>query len=186
MAGFFINIKRGLANIANFKGRDARKQFWPYIGTAVLFYMVSFGIILAKFGATHRENAMSGAYLDNSDGGPVTTPSSLFSEIATYNSILCVIIVVLIAAAVVRRLHDTGKPGYWGLLPVPFLAIGIVMMPFLVARTEGPGPSFFLMFINNMIYIAMLVILVIMLAKKGMDGANKYGEDPLKEDFWKG
>jgi uncharacterized membrane protein YhaH (DUF805 family) len=106
----------------------------------------------------------------------------LFDSLFRWISVLVVISMLLLAAAVARRLHDTGKSGLFGLMPVPFLAIGLYMMPGLFAgarRAQAPDMGlFFGIFLNNFIYLAMLLALIVLLAREGMKEPNRYGPEP--------
>ncbi|EIZ80405.1 hypothetical protein WSK_0963 [Novosphingobium sp. Rr 2-17] len=89
------------------------------------------------------------------------------------------IAILLLAAAVSRRLHDTGRRGWWGLLPLPFLFAGFVFMPRLFAQvSDGASPDmglFGLLFLNNMVYLGSLAVLVILLAQPEQRQANRFG-----------
>jgi uncharacterized membrane protein YhaH (DUF805 family) len=94
--------------------------------------------------------------------------------------------VLLLAAAVARRLHDRGRSGLVGLLPLPFLGIGFAIMPQLfhvaVARTpdlHALGRLFPLLFVNNLVYLASLAYLVVQLVSPGTSGPNRFGEGAL-------
>lgn len=87
--------------------------------------------------------------------------------------------VVLYAAAVVRRLHDTGRSGWWGVMPLPFIAFSLSVMP-QVFGADGVGNEiglglFFAAFLSNMLYMITLIILVVLLANKSKDGPNQFG-----------
>jgi uncharacterized membrane protein YhaH (DUF805 family) len=91
------------------------------------------------------------------------------------------ITVLLLAAAVARRLHDRGRTGLIGLLPLPFLAYACVVMQrfFASSRSDGPDMLLFLsLFLNNLLYLGALLFLVVQLAGRGTVGANRFGEDP--------
>ena len=93
------------------------------------------------------------------------------------------VIIFLLAAAVVRRLHDRGKSGAWGLMPIPFLVFASVAMPKLfnqVGQGDAPDMSlFFAIFINNMLYLASLAFLIVLLAGASAKGENRYGPEPV-------
>ncbi|EGF90575.1 hypothetical protein ABI_36000 [Asticcacaulis biprosthecium C19] len=93
-------------------------------------------------------------------------------------AIVFIFAISLLAAAVARRLHDRGKSGAWGLMPLPFITFASVMMPTVFAQTFADMGLFFTMFINNVLYIAALVFLVILLAGAGSEGENRFGPDP--------
>ena len=88
------------------------------------------------------------------------------------------VVVALLAAAVTRRLHDSGKRGWWGLVPLPFLASGLLLMPQLIANGEPDLGLFALLFANNLVYIASLIVLVVMLAARGNPHDNRFGPPP--------
>lgn len=91
--------------------------------------------------------------------------------------------IVLLAAAVVRRLHDSGRGGWWGALPLPFLVIGLVVMLHVfgtMGRIAEPGfvPPFLpfvVLFANNMLYLGMLALLIVQLCRPSDPDANRFG-----------
>src|ERR1700722_231145 len=101
----------------------------------------------------------NGIYSDMGSMMTVTTP------------ILTALLVILLAAAVARRLHDCGMSGYWGLMPLPFTAFSILTMPKLFAAFEihtfsdGWFPG---LLINNLLYFAALILLIVLLARRGV------------------
>ncbi|MBS0478965.1 MAG: DUF805 domain-containing protein, partial [Proteobacteria bacterium] len=95
--------------------------------------------------------------------------------------------IVLLAAAVARRLHDSGRSGWWG-APTPILLIaGLVgMMHVFAVMSAAPasnaldGPpidfaSFGVMMLCNLAYLASLVLLVILCSLPSQAGDNRYG-----------
>jgi uncharacterized membrane protein YhaH (DUF805 family) len=92
-----------------------------------------------------------------------------------------VVAVVLLAAAVTRRLHDRGRRGYWGLMPLPFLAFGLTVFPKMFATMSQGDVSpetlglFFTLFFNNMLYLASLGLLIFLLAARSDVGSNRFG-----------
>lgn len=88
--------------------------------------------------------------------------------------------IALLAAAVVRRLHDSGRRGWWGLLPLPFFAIGMTAMVAIFGRTGLPSGEpelmpFALLFGNNVLYLAALAMLVVQLCRPSDPRANRFG-----------
>jgi len=90
-------------------------------------------------------------------------------------AVVFVAAIALLAAAVVRRLHDRGKSGAWGLMPLPFIAFASIMMSKVIAQNPPDMGLFFAIFINNFIYIGTLIFLVVLLAGAGTQGENRYG-----------
>ncbi|MGH6996997.1 MAG: DUF805 domain-containing protein, partial [Phenylobacterium sp.] len=94
------------------------------------------------------------------------------------NLLMFGLLVALLAAAVARRLHDSGRSAFWGLLPLPFVAYSSAMFFRLFSQfTSGtPDPRlFFSVFASNMLYIVVLVTLIVLLALRSSPGQNRYG-----------
>jgi uncharacterized membrane protein YhaH (DUF805 family) len=190
-------IIRGFGQLARFSGRDLRGQFWPYAAAVLAIVFVLSGAAMAwvmadifaemqAFAMAHPEAATvtsgPGQYSIQIDAGqtgaPMPDPVPFFGTLA----VTVLLAVGLLAAAVSRRLHDSGRSAYWGLLPLPFLLFGLGAFPMMMADfTRSPEPDmglFFALFLNNIIYMAALATLVVLLAQRGTAGPNKYGEAP--------
>lgn len=96
------------------------------------------------------------------------------------------IFILLIAAAVARRLHDRGKSGYWGLAPLPFAAFSIVTTPVMFSRNLAGGYASSDLLgasdslriattLNGLVYWATLILLIVLLAQRSSPGPNGYG-----------
>jgi len=194
-------ITHNLSRLTTFTGRDRRAQFWPYAGTLVALYMVTFPLVMMTQMGPMMSNAQAFAlaHPEMTNGESIDasqlpdsvkaeslqmarTAGDMFSNVLVANDIIVVVMVLLFAAAVARRLHDRGMSGWWGLMPVPFLAIALVAMPMLFGDFAGPDVPdlglFGLIFINNMLYNVVLVILIVLLAKRSDPAINRYGPPP--------
>ena len=101
-----------LKNYVGFSGRARRTEYWMF----VLFHVIAVVVLSVLDGLLSREGA---AYLTLAYG----------------------LLTILPALAVtVRRLHDTGRSGWWYLISLVPLVGGIVLLIFTV--TEGnTGPN---------------------------------------------
>lgn len=191
----FKSIGHNLARLASFSGRDTRETFWPYALT--LFGLTMVGCTLSavptfvgamermqRFAAEHPDQATvtqgPGSYSIQIQGNhPELMPD--MHGLMTGMGIVVLLFVLLTAAAVVRRLHDRGSSGLWGLPPVIFLAIDFALMPkVFVPAGNAPEPSaFLLLFGGNLLYLVSLGWLGFLLARDGTDGPNRYGPDPV-------
>lgn len=187
-------IIRGFSKLLQFSGRDTRGEFWPYAGAVfVLFFVTNFVVIAsmmvgllmdASAQAAMHPSAVAVTAPSSTDAYMVTEtagaePPAVFKLFFAIYPVMITMVVLLLAAAVVRRLHDRGVAGFRGLLPVPFLAIGMMMMPIVMGVFTTGTPRFDLfglLFVNNMLYIVALVALIVLLAQPGSTRANRHGE----------
>lgn len=100
--------------------------------------------------------------------------------------------VVPLAAAIVRRLHDTGRTGFWVLMPLPFGLYGLYAMergfayfPRLI-RAEAQDPIVFAFLAEftwavfaAMLWLAALIWLIVFLCGRGQPQENRYGPPPI-------
>lgn len=189
-------IIRGFANLARFSGRDRRGEFWPYAGVVFVVMFVAMGAAAfwavspmiteaAQFAAEHPDSATvqvsPGAYSVQIDAGAPDAPMPDFTRMFGAMGACLAILVVLLAAAVTRRLHDRGLGGYWGLAPVLFLAVAFVGFPMMISNmmaTDTPDMGLFLLlFLNNLLYMIALAGLILVLALPGTRGPNRYGPE---------
>lgn len=86
---WFIKV---LKNYAQFRGRARRKEYWMFFLISVIIIFLV-GIVLAILGADERTIDL----ISNLIGLSIMIPS---------------------LAVAVRRMHDTGRSGYWILFPI--------------------------------------------------------------------
>lgn len=192
---FFGSIGRGFRKAFTFSGCDTPGQFWPYAGFLIALFAVgcmaavvpmitSTFARMQQFAAEHPDQADvvsgPGTYSITIHGNhPELMPD--FRPFTIGMGIITIIIVLFIASAVCRRLHDRGWSGALGLAPLPFLLFGLWLLPVMVAsvgRNEPDIRLFGLLFLNNLLYLAMLALLVVQLVQAGTRGPNRFGEDP--------
>lgn len=196
MTEILASIRYNLACLTRFAGRDPRGRFWPYAifmyGLSIVAGMLVFIPVLVdmfmrmqRYFVEHPEGLPTGG--DPYDPtAPLKFPPELmpdFSVILVPMTVVGVLVMLLVAAAVVRRLHDRDRSGWWALLPIPSMIAGQLMAPQATEMMFGgtpPDPSVMLpVLLNNLVYWITLIALIVMLAKAGTEGANRYGQDPL-------
>lgn len=190
----------GFRRLADFNGRDPRGRFWPYALVVVVLLYVGMMLAMvptmsgvfaeaARHAAEHPDQVtvMSGPghySVEIQDVESELTPELMPHMSGLFWAVRLVFVAagVLLAAAVTRRLHDTGRPGWWGLPPLIFAAIASTLFPMVMkqamqseAFTVAP---FLLLIANNMLYIVSLIGLVVLLCLKGAPGPNRYGPEP--------
>jgi uncharacterized membrane protein YhaH (DUF805 family) len=190
-------------NLARFSGRDTRAQFWPY--TLFLFIVQTIVMMIIIIPMMYRMMTIPFEFLHqhpptvNETLNPVELKGFVQTRIhevladtlpiaMIIGSIMTVVFVLLIAAAVTRRLHDRGKSGYWGLAPVPFAAFSIVAAPASFSRNLARGYDSSRLLdawdllriattLNGLVYWAALILLIVLLAQRSSPGPNGYGPD---------
>lgn len=193
-------IIRGFTKLTQFSGRDTRGEFWPYVGVVIALMMILGGMVgglvmsrvladLQPYATDSQVHIAPAVPVSPSDPirlevrepspeAPMPMPD--FTPFFIMQAVLVILNVALLAAAVSRRLHDTNRSAYWGLMPVPFVVGGILGMLYLMAPVmTGGAPNFGLfglLFLNNIIYLVTLVTLIVMLAQPSKPGANRHGE----------
>lgn len=187
---WIASLQHCTANLTRFSGRDRRDQFWPYAGTVIagvfLVWGVSFNVAMSRLQQAIMANinavdANSGPneYSAHFDGPPPPQVENMFNTLLLVMAVIVLITISLLATAVVRRLHDGGRSGRWGLLPLPFLLFGLAGYGYFQSLIGGDGPPpmglFMAVFFNNFIYIICLVILIVMLASRSDPADNLYG-----------
>lgn len=189
-------ISRHLRGLLRFSGREERKAFWTWaimvIGGAFAAMTVALSSTMGatfgameKFAAEHPDQVTRtvgpGSYSITVHGNHPELMPDMGGMIA-WMAVVCVIAIVLLAAAVARRLHDRDRSGAWGLPTAVLLLTGLYGMSQLFERFNDPvGPPmglFFAVFLNNLAYLASLGVLIILLAEKGTPDDNRFGPPP--------
>lgn len=156
-------VRRGVRHLRVFSGRDTRPQFWLYM--AAVYGAMSIGsfvfmipaVLSLLLGHDPFENGVMGVTILAMAG----------------------MLAVLLAAAITRRLHDTGRRGAWALLPVP--PFGVTLGGYWLLAGE-PDPAsgdvplgFVVAYIGSIVYMAGIVIVGVLCALPGKPGPNRYG-----------
>lgn len=195
MNAFVDSVLNGFTGLFRFSGRDPARRFWPYVGVVMaLFFFAAFATMapimagtlarMQAFAAEHPDQATvtqgPGSYSIEIHGNhPELTPD--VTPFFTAMQVGSALAVLLLAAAVTRRLHDRGRRGWWGLPPLPFLVVGLTLFPYLFQSTltgemtPGALKVFGLMFANNLLYLASLGLLIFLLAGASQADENRFG-----------
>ena len=138
-------IKHGLGNLLNFGGRDARQAFWYYV-LFVYLVMTAISVVVVvpmmvqAIAAGFRQGVAA-----SQSGDPVAGQLAVEAAIANamtgmmanlmwIGSITNVLMMALLAASFVRRLHDSDLPGWWALIPGAMQIANVFLAPALMRR----------------------------------------------------
>lgn len=195
-------IKYNLSHLLDFSGRDARGTFWYYVLFLFLLNMavsVVLGLVLAgSIVGTVVDAARAGASEDAVRLQMGVWMGGFISSIMWYSLASNAIMILLLAASFVRRLHDSNKPGWWGLLVLAAQAAGsfvsIRMMDVMqdvmaqaMSRTTPMSPLEMqgLMQSHNISaysaigWIGPLAVIVFGVLDS-TNGPNRYGDEPVR------
>lgn len=130
-----------LKKYSNFNGRSRRKEFWA-------FFLLC---IAVSIGASIIDSILGMSTLIGGIYGPVTLLAALALVIPQW-------------AVGIRRLHDTGRSGWWmllGLLPLVTMLLGFVLGLWFLG-----------------IFNLAVLVLIYFFILEGTRGPNTYGADP--------
>lgn len=171
------DIRMHFTRLLDFSGREAPRAFWPWV--ALQFALAMPANMLAMFAMVLP------AMLD----GDMETLAGAIRGYLTVIAAMGLFMVAMLAAAVTRRLHDSGRSGAYGILPLPLLALGIFLFSRLLfgpipgeAMGVDHGSLFACCFINNLVYMGTLAFLVFLLAKPSEAAENRFGTPPVQAD----
>ena len=134
-----------LKKYAEFTGRSRRREYWSFVA-----------LMIAVFAILYLVERLLGLRVYGQ--GPLTF---LFQ--------LAILLPTLAAGA--RRLHDTGRSGWWQLICYA-PALLSMLLPFLGVANLS------LLTIVLIVSVIGLIVLIVFLALDGTRGPNRYGPDP--------
>lgn len=199
----FEAIKHGLGNLLNFTGRDARQAFWYYV---LFVWLVTTGISLIVNVPLMLEAGMSGfreGMAAGRSGDPAAVQAVTEASIARsmmdiasstmwVKSVSAVLTVLLIGAALVRRLHDSEMSGWWALVPGSMQIANLFIAPIMMRRmietmsrmqTADPMAGMRSMQSSmsgaSVLGLVAILIVVALGIRQSTPGPNRYGEAPF-------
>jgi uncharacterized membrane protein YhaH (DUF805 family) len=189
---FFGAMFDPLKRFADFSGRSTRGQFWPFVFFWYAVQQIIGWIAMSPF--MERINKISEAAALGEEEAAAAMQNfdfSIFTEmltrIAWLSGGVMALLLLPMAAAITRRLHDTNRSGFWALPTLLLLIAGLfvawrLMAPYIGANAaplsvdilSGLMPTL----IINLLYIITIIMLIVFCVKDGTIGPNHYGEDP--------
>ena len=186
-------IKHNLANLSNFTGRDARQTFWyyvlfVYIVTTVVSMLAMIPAMVGMF-TNIIDVAKAGGSEQTAQQTVANSMSSLFGSVGWVSMVVGALFIILLAASLVRRLHDSDMPGLWALAPCALQAIGIAMMPAQLAAMTAvmadpaamgdPTAMYRAQGAAGLIGWVAIGLVIWFGVRKSSAGANRYGDAPV-------
>lgn len=168
---FVTAIKTCFSNYFTFSGRARRPEYWWF------FLFIILGSVIASF----IDGAIFGV------GTPQEPPTQLVSPIFSLGTFLPMLAVGW------RRMHDTGKPGWYLLIPLLVTVAGMVALMVGALSlgqldmagvseetlgTDGAGPGMAALAVFGFLQLAVSILIIWWLTRPTQPGPNAYGEEP--------
>ena len=185
-----VSIKEHFKKLFDFRGREDRASFWSYAAAAFAI-TVAAGLVIFVPAMIHSLRAMlQFAALHPAQTAVTSVPRQYSISVqgnhpqfkpagpmALFLAVTFGLAILLYAAAVVRRLHDRGKSGCWGLMPLPFMFYSSVQLLGVLTSAGTialPASALFLSILtSNLCYISTLAWLIVMLAGPSKHALNR-------------
>ena len=196
-------IKHGLANLLNGNGRDARQAFWYYV---LFVYLLTTAISMVFVLPIMMQGMMHGIQQGIAQGqgqDPVAAQaavqaamfgsmSDLMPKMIWMTMAIGIVMLLLLAASFVRRLHDSGLSGLWALVPAACQAVSVATMPSQLARMQQAmqtadltNPAAGMLMMRGSMGPGQLLawvaigVVVALGVRKSTPGPNQFGEAPF-------
>lgn len=140
--GFLEAVKTCFSKYAVFRGRAPRSEFWWFYLATILMALAAGLVDWLLFGNWE-------------DTGPLETVVNLGILLPTIS-------------ATVRRLHDTGRSGYYIFVPIAGILVG-----FLLGFLTGS------LVLTLIAAGAAIIVQILWLAQQSEPGMNQYGPNPF-------
>jgi uncharacterized membrane protein YhaH (DUF805 family) len=141
------SVRRNLAGLTDFRGRDSSPVFWPYALTVIAVLVVVPSI------------AMQVVLVPLVTAQPSLQPTSFLPFYFGWLALIA----VLLAAAVSRRLRDANQSALWGLWPLILAALNGVFIQQAFTAEDIPNAWFFGTFGANLLTLILLIVLIVKL-----------------------
>jgi uncharacterized membrane protein YhaH (DUF805 family) len=171
--GFGAAVRRCLSNYSGFSGRAGRPEYW-YFFLFLLLGGIAFSLLdQLLFGRSATVTGPSGSV--TVAGGP--RPLSSVFSLATLIPHL---------AVAWRRMHDTGRSGYFVLLPMALMLAMLLVLLFGIGLADhfASGGSMDILFTRVTLAVTVPVLIVLLLSpllvlwwlsRPGEPGPNRFG-----------
>lgn len=191
------SIKYNLANLTNFDGRDARQTFWYYVLFLVVVQFAASMLVSIPITASTFSGAIKAAQTGMSEEAlqaqMMAQMGGWFRISLWLSLVFSVLMAVLLVAALVRRIHDSGNSGWWGVVALIAQCVSIVHSYLMMDRMEelmivAAGPDGAekilsiqaeMMGIGLTAYVPMIIVIVFGVMKS-TNGPNRYGTEPVR------
>lgn len=178
-----------------FSGRASRPEFWMFVLATILVSVVISVFDMIIFGPT--EEALYQTTVVNGVASHGLQRSVTYGS-GPLSSAYGLLVTVPVLAAAFRRMHDTGRPGWYllglwisaaALLAVSLLGFSqqiptdsatLAMFPDFPETMRVPHPPIWLFLTSMVAWFVSFVLAIVWLARLPQPGPNKYGPNPTE------
>ncbi|GGM23783.1 DUF805 domain-containing protein [Promicromonospora citrea] len=136
---FIESIRTVLSKYAVFSGRARRSEYWWYTLAYAIVSAVLYAVLVLPGYTAYLTATMEWSMAGDPAAPLPAMPGSLMVGYAV-TSIFALALLLPSLGVTVRRLHDTGRSGFWvflGLVPV----VGAIILIVWEATAGTPGPN---------------------------------------------
>lgn len=190
------SIKYNLRHLLDFSGRDARQTFWYYVlflfvlnmAVGLVFVIPFMGQLLTTMMVAARTGDQAAI-----EAAMAVSMGEMLGSMVWMGFVTGCLNVLLLAAALTRRLHDSNLAGWWGLVPLGLQVFASyytytridqfkALMTQMMSRTTDPQAAFVAqsqMSGQSLIGWLAIIALVILGVRKSTEGPNRFAEGPV-------
>lgn len=189
-------IKHNFAHLLDFRGRDARQTFWFYVLFVFVVNMaVGFVIVIPFMGMLMSTVVMAAQTGDPAaiEGAMAARMGEMLESMVWIGLGTGLLNVVLLAAALTRRLHDSNLAGRWGLLPLGLQAFTSIyaitridelkaLMTTVMSQVTDPQAAMAAQgqyMGQSLLGWVAIVAFVVLGVRDSTKGPNRYAEEPV-------
>ena len=189
---FADSVRTCFRKFATFSGRASRSEFWWFM----LFLLIAGAAISVVDAAIFGPQVSTTEFVQRNFDGSTTEGTSQLVEYGggPLSNLWPILTLLPWLAATWRRLHDSGRPGWYSLLPwAVLLALGLVLLAALGVFATGIGSpdemlnrvqafgigAFATIFLLGwLLTFGLFIALIVWLCRRSDPGANRYGPPP--------
>jgi uncharacterized membrane protein YhaH (DUF805 family) len=178
--GMFQAVGSVYANMFNFSGRARRAEYWWFVlFTYLVMFLIQGGFAYWLFTSPEFSAAMG-----NPQGMDVLV-KRYEDQVWRWSGLAFVAMLFLYwipqLAVTVRRLHDTGRSGWWMFKPILIGIAAAIVLSVLAVFTGNGDPSPALALMAATAPTAASIWFLVVLCLPGTHGTNRFGPDPIPD-----
>jgi len=178
--GMFAAVGSVYVNMFNFSGRARRAEYWWYFLFVMIMSFILQGALIYWL-MTHPQYSVA----FRSEAAMQTVLKQYQGDMLRWSGYYFVGTLFLYwlpqLAVTVRRLHDTGRSGWWMFKPILIGIAAAIGLGFVSVFLGGGTPSPALALMAATAPLACSIWYIVVLCLPGTHGTNRFGPDPVPD-----